>query len=122
LIRGVLAASLAALTLAGATAAKGPAEQPAWLEGSEQAAVASLFGGGHLVLVGFFPFPRKVTVVLEFQSPVTCLTCSAPSNATLPHGRVVRLSFDRGTHELTGGIRFCEIRGTTPPASACSPR
>ena len=112
---GVLAAFAAA-----AHAKPAPGDQPPWLEASERAAIATLFGHPRLTEVGVIPFARTISVVFEFQSVVICRTCTEPRGAAL-RGRVVRLAFDRRTHALTGSMKFCETRGAEPPLSACYP-
>jgi hypothetical protein len=47
------------------------------------------------------------------------LACSAPSSASLPRGRVIRLSHDRRTHLITSAYQFCEARGSFPPRAFC---
>lgn len=95
---------------------------PSWLAAPAQRTLARVFGHPVVVASWNIPYPRKIAVVWEFQDITVCRTCSAPSNAALPHGRVVRVSFDRRTHRLTGSMRFCEVRGITPPLSACLAR
>ncbi len=118
-----LALSLVAgILLAPAAAAKPHDGIPAWVEASERRAVAREFGHPTLVADFNIPYPRKIAVVLEFQQVVVCRLCSAPTNASLPHGRVVRISFDRATHRMTGTLRFCEASGVKPPLAACLAR
>jgi hypothetical protein len=100
----------------------GPDGIPAWMSASERGTIAQVFGNAHPVLISHIPYPLKIAVVFEFQSIVVCRTCSAPSNLSRPHGRVVRVSFDRRTHLPTGAMRFCEVHGVTPPLSACLAR
>jgi hypothetical protein len=92
---------------------------PAWLEASAAHTLARVFGNPAVVADWNIPYARKIVVVWEFQWVTVCRTCSAPSARTRPRGRVVRVSFDRRTHRLTGGLRFCEVHGVTPPLSAC---
>jgi hypothetical protein len=113
------------LSLAAASigqAKPGPDGLPAWLAGSEHEVIVKVFGNAHPVLISSITYPRKIAVVIEFQDVVTCRTCSAPTDASLPHGRVVRFSFDRKTHRLNGEMRFCEVTGITPPLSSCLAR
>lgn len=119
--RVLLATVAAALLLAGAAFAKSP-RYPAWLETSERQVLARVFGGAQPVAVFHIAYPHKIAVVFEFQRVVICGACSAPSNAQLPRGRVVRVSFERATHRLTGAFRFCEVVGDRPPLSACLAR
>ncbi len=84
--------------------------------------VARVFGNAPLVGTFHIPYVHKVAVVFEFENVVVCRTCRAPSNQNRPRGRVVRVSFDRRTHLLTGSMRFCEVRGIKPPLSVCLAR
>jgi hypothetical protein len=95
---------------------------PSWVAAPEKQTLARLFGNPAVVANWNIPYPRKIVVVWEFQWITVCRTCSAPSNAARPRGRVVRVSFDRRTHRLTGEMRFCEVRGIVPPLSACLAR
>ena len=112
----------ASLLLAPTGAAKPHDGIPAWVEASEQHVVAREFGNPTLVADFNIPYPRKVVVVLEFQQVVVCRLCSAPTSSSRPHGRVVRMSFDRATHLMTGTLRFCEVSGIKPPLAACLTR
>ena len=89
---------------------------------SEKQTLARVFGNPAVVASWNIPYPSRIVAVWEFQWITVCRTCSAPSNAARPRGRVVRVSFDRSTHRLIGEMRFCEVRGTTPPVSACLAR
>jgi hypothetical protein len=100
----------------------GPDGLPSWLPASERQVIVKVFGNAKPVLISQIPYPHKIAVVFEFQEVVRCETCSAPTIEYQPHGRVVRISFDRKTHRLTGGMRFCEVHGITPPLSACMAR
>jgi hypothetical protein len=111
-----------ALALASAGGAKPHDGIPAWVGGPEQQTLARVFGNPTVVASWNIPYAKKIVVVWEFQWITVCRTCSAPSNAARPRGRVVRVSFDRRTHRLTGEMRFCEVRGTAPPLSACLAR
>lgn len=95
---------------------------PAWVGPSATQTLAHVFGNRTVVANWNIPYPRKIVVVWEFQWITVCRTCSAPSNGVRPKGRVVRVSFDRRTHRLTGEMRFCEVHGITPPLSACLAR
>jgi hypothetical protein len=95
---------------------------PAWVGASATRTLTHVFGNPTIVANWNIPYPRKVVVVWEFQSITVCRTCSAPSNEARPKGRVVRVSFDRRSHRLTGEMRFCEVHGITPPLSACLAR
>ncbi len=95
---------------------------PAWVGASATQTLTNVFGNPTVVANWNIPYPRTIVVVWEFQWITVCRTCSAPSHAARPRGRVVRVSFDRRTHRLTGEMRFCEVRGITPPLSNCLAR
>ncbi|MGH2972147.1 MAG: hypothetical protein ACRDNM_00735 [Gaiellaceae bacterium] len=94
---------------------------PHWLAPAETHALDGMFGGAKPVHVYHLQYPKKIAVVFEFSRVVVCGTCSAPSDASLPRGKVIRLSFDRRTHVVreADGLRFCETRGSYPPVSEC---
>lgn len=120
LVAGVLAVFAA---VAGAGPSK-PTTEPLWLRAAEQRTLQRVFGGARPVRTIYLAYPRKIAVVFEFDHVVICGACSAPSNASLPRGRVVRVSFDRATHQLGGAsdgiaMRFCESRGAWPPRAKC---
>jgi hypothetical protein len=120
LLVGLLSvAVLAAWGTPTALAAKAP--PPRWLAAAERQTLQRVFGGAHPVETYLIGYPNKIAVVWAFDRVVICGACSAPSNALLPHGRVIRLSFDRGTHAVRAadGIRFCDARGSYPPRAAC---
>jgi hypothetical protein len=122
---GAALLSLLAITMAFAAAGQAKPRDgiPSWVGASEQEAVARLFGNTPPLVANFnIPSARRIVVVLEFQRVVVCRACSAPSNASRPHGRVVRMSFDRRTRRRTGSLRFCEVRGIKPPLGACLAR
>lgn len=109
--------------VAGAGPSK-PTTEPLWLRAAEQRTLQRVFGGARPVRTIYLAYPRKIAVVFEFDHVVICGACSAPSNASLPRGRVIRVSFDRGTHQLGGAsdgiaMRFCESRGAWPPRANC---
>jgi len=95
---------------------------PSWAAAPEKQTLARVFGNPAVVASSNIPYPRKIVVVWEFQSITVCRTCSPPSSGPRPQGRVVRVSFERHTHRLTGEMRFCEVHGITPPLSACLAR
>jgi hypothetical protein len=95
---------------------------PAWVTAPEMQTLGRVFGNPAVVATWNIPYPKKIVVVWEFQWITVCRTCSAPSSAARPRGRVVRVSFDRRSHALTGDMRFCEVRGTSPPLSTCLAR
>lgn len=97
---------------------------PRWLHGAELRTLDRVFGGARPVHTVYIPYPHKIAVIFEFDHVVICGACSAPSNASLPRGRVIRVSYDRKTH-LQGGtadgvaMQFCEARNGQPPRSLC---
>jgi len=100
---------------------------PRWLLASEHLALTRIFGGATPVHTYYIPYPKKIAVVFEFDHVVRCGICSSPSVATQPRGKVIRVSFDRRTHGLTGAsngwaMQFCEVDGKKPPKSACLAR
>lgn len=97
------------------------ASPPRWLAAAERQTLQRVFGGARPVHTHLIGYPNKIAVVWTFDRVVICGACSAPSNASLPRGRVIRLSFDRRTHAVRAadGIRFCEARGSYPPRAAC---
>jgi hypothetical protein len=101
-----------------------PSSQPRWLVVVETKFLDRVLGGARPVRTYLISYPRKIAVVFEFGRVVICGACSAPSNASLPRGRLIRVSFDRKTHAaLSGdGLRFCEARGMYPPKSVCLQR
>jgi hypothetical protein len=125
-MRSRTAAVLSLLVWALAPVASGAAKPrdgiPKWVDASARQTLARVFGSPAVVQTWNIPYPRKIVVVWEFQQIAVCRTCSAPSNAARPRGRVVRVSFDRRTHHLTGAMRFCEVHGITPPLSHCLAR
>jgi hypothetical protein len=110
------------LTLVPSGVAKPHDGIPSWVGASSARTLARVFGNPAVVGIWNIPYPRKIVVVWEFQWITVCRTCSAPSNAARPRGRVVRVSFDRGTHRLTGTMQFCEVHGIRPPLSRCLAR
>jgi hypothetical protein len=88
---------------------------PAWLVRAERMLLARTFGGARPQRVDYIPYPEKIAVVFAFGRVVVCGACSAPSAASEPRGRVVRVSFDRSTHALGGApdgwaMQFCSER------------
>jgi hypothetical protein len=67
----------------------------------------------------YVSYPRKIAVIFEFKRVVICGACSAPSNASLPRGRMVRVSYDKQTHQPGNAMQFCESKGSFPPRSWC---
>lgn len=97
------------------------ASPPRWLAAAERQTLQRVFGGARPIDTYLIGYPNKIAVVWTFDRAVICGACSAPSNASLPRGRVIRLSFDRRTHAVRAadGIRFCQARGSYPPRAAC---
>ena len=58
-------------------------------------------------------------VIFEFNRVVICRTCGGPSAASVPRGRVIRISFDRHTHQLNASMQFCESRSALPRRALC---
>src|ERR1700730_11688031 len=123
LVTGLLAAAtVAACGVAPAAAAKGPI--PRWLAAAERPTLLRVFGGARPLRTYLIGYPNKIAVIWVFDRVVVCGACSAPSNASLPRGRVSRLSYDRRTHAVRAadGMRFCKARGLYPPRAACRRR
>ena len=92
---------------------------PRWLMAAEARTLDRGFGGARPIHTWYTSYPRKIAVTFVFNRVVVCGACSAPSNASLPRGRVIRVSYDRQTHRQGNAIRFCESRGSLPPLSQC---
>jgi hypothetical protein len=94
---------------------------PSWLASAERQTLSRVFGGARPVQTRLIAYPKKIAVVWMFDRVVICGMCSAPSSASLPRGRVIRVSYDRHTHVLRAadGMRFCEARGSSPPLAEC---
>lgn len=115
---------LAAFAAIASGARSKPTTVPPWLRAVEQRTLQRVFGGARPVRTIYLAYPRKIAVVFEFDHVVICGACSAPSNASLPRGRVIRVSFDRATHQIGGAsdgiaMRFCESKGAWPPRANC---
>lgn len=95
---------------------------PRWLMSAEAQTLGRVFDGAHPVTTWYKWYPRKVAVTFEFNRVVICAGCSAPSNANLPRGRVIRVGYDRQTHKQGGALMFCESKGGLPPLSSCLQR
>jgi hypothetical protein len=122
LIPVALALALGATVVGGAFAAatrSGLVPLPHWLKGAETQTLDKVFGGATPIRTFYISYPRKIAVIFEFNRVVICRTCSGPSNATIPRGRVIRVSFDRRTHRLNGSMQFCESRGSLPARALC---
>lgn len=99
-------------------------EPPRWLLIQQSIVLQRVFRNAKPRRVSYIPYPKKIAVVFEFDHVVRCAICSSPSSETQPRGRVVRVSFDRRTHQLGGAsdgwaMRFCEVQGNQPPKSRC---
>jgi hypothetical protein len=92
---------------------------PQWLMSAESRTLERGFGGARPIRTWYTSYPRTIAVTFVFDHVVICGACSAPSNASLPRGRVIRVSYDRRTHRQGNSIRFCERRGSYPPLSSC---
>jgi hypothetical protein len=108
-------AAAAFSALPGSAAARAPS--PPWLAAAERQTLDRVFAHARPVRTYLIPYPKKIAVVWVFDHVVVCGACSAPSNASLPRGRVIRVSFDRDTHAVLNadGLRFCETRASYPP-------
>ena len=119
--------TLIALALAGSVAGGAAAAPeggtllplPHWLSAAQKQTLDKVFGGEKPVHTYYVSYPRKIAVIFEFDRVVSCRTCSGPSNASVPRGKVGRVSFDRDTHRLNGSMRFCESVGDKPPRALC---
>jgi hypothetical protein len=94
---------------------------PRWLVSAERQTLDRVFGGARPVHTQLIPYAKKIAVVWVFDRVVICGACSAPSNASLPRGRVIRVSYDRSTHlfRAADGMRFCKAHGSSPPLAEC---
>jgi len=94
---------------------------PPWLKSTESLTLNRVFGGSRPIHIFYTSYPRKIEVTFEFKRVVICRTCSAPTEATQPRGRLIRMSYDRRTHLFLAadGMTFCESRGGLPPRSLC---
>ena len=122
--RVVLAVVLAALAADAAFAQAASFRPPRWLVRAEHTLLARAFADAKPKRIDYIPYPKKIAVVFEFDHVMICGACSSPTSSDQPRGRVIRVSFDRRTHHLTGAsdgwaMRFCQINGNRPPKSAC---
>ena len=118
----VLVLALGAAPLRGAlSAARKPTllPLPHWLKGAETQTLERVLGGATPVHTYYVSYPRKIAVIFEFKRVVICRTCSGPTAASVPRGRLIRVSYDRRTHRLTDAMQFCESRGSYPPRALC---
>jgi hypothetical protein len=124
--RLILAVSLLTVMASAPSASPGTRrfKPPSWLLKAERSLLDRAFEHAKPIEVHYIPYPKKIAVVFEFSQPVICEMCSSPTATSQPRGKVLRVSFDRRTHLLSGAsdgwaIRFCEVRGDAPPKSAC---
>jgi hypothetical protein len=113
-----------ALACSGGVARAASFVPPAWLPRSERAVLAHDFEHAKPKRVYFISYPKKIAVIFEFDHPVVCGMCHGPAGRKPLAARMIRVSFDRKTHNLSGApdgfvIRFCEITGNQPPRSRC---
>lgn len=97
---------------------------PRWLRSAERSLLKRTFENAKPIRVYYIAYPKKIAVIFEFDHVVICGLCDGPSNASIPRGRVIRVSFDRQTHSLSGAsngwaMRFCEVDGIRPPKRNC---
>ncbi|MBA3843557.1 MAG: hypothetical protein H0X39_13270 [Actinobacteria bacterium] len=98
---------------------------PAWLR-ADEARLLRGFGSPTPTHISYIRYPTKIAVIWQFARTVICDSCSAPSNDSLPRGRILRASFDLSTHQMAGAPRDLSFRfcGKTPlpPLAACLKR
>lgn len=104
--------------LAAATSANAATAIPGWVPAANRLVLGG-FGDARPLRTHYISYPNRLAVVFVFSHVVVCGACSAPSNALLPRGRVIRFSYNRRTHRATGGVEFCEAHGGLPPRSLC---
>jgi hypothetical protein len=92
---------------------------PGWVAAADKRTLARVFDGATPRKTVHIAYPKKIAAIFVFDRAAVCGACSAPSNASLPRGRVVRLSYDRRSHLITGAYEFCDSRGSWPPARLC---
>ncbi len=97
----------------------GPLPLPRWLKGAETQTLDQVFGGATPIHTYSISYPQKIAVIFEFKRVVICRTCSGPTRASVPRGRLIRLSYDRQTHRLGGAMQFCESKGAVPSRALC---
>jgi hypothetical protein len=120
-LSSVVVAALA-LAATGSASSRGPASVtlavPSWLKVADARRIDS-FGGARPIHTYYLWYPHKVAVIFEFRRVVICGVCSAPSNASLPRGRLVRVTYDRESHRAENGIQFCEGGANLPRRAVC---
>jgi hypothetical protein len=119
-----LPAVIASVSVPVASPAANEFTPPRWLLRAERSLLNRAFQRARPNRVHYIVYPKKIAVVFDFSHAVICGMCSSPTTASQPRGRVLRVSFDKRTHLLSGAtdgwaIRFCEVQGHTPPKSAC---
>jgi hypothetical protein len=92
---------------------------PRWLVNAEMKTLDRVFERARPIHTYYVAYPRKIAVIFEFKRVVICGACSAPNNASLPRGRVIRVSYDRQTRRPGNAMQFCESKGSFPPRSWC---
>jgi hypothetical protein len=97
----------------------GPGEQPRWLEASENQVLATYFGRPHLTMVSVDPEGQQIRGVFSFQYVVACERCAHPSGSPTPRGRVVRVTFARATHRVSGPMKLCDPNGIQESLQTC---
>jgi len=126
-VRRLLAAGALVAVMAAAPSGSPAAKRfvpPSWLLEAERSLLVRTFGGAKPARVYYIPYPKKNAVIFQFRHVVICGMCSSLTAGSQPRGKVIRVSFDRRTHELGGAsdgwaMRFCEVKGGKPPKSAC---
>lgn len=97
-----------------------PRPVPAWLAAAEKQAVTGTFGDAARVVRTYHVwYPSEVAVIVQFKKNEVCRSCTAPRSSLLPHGRMVRFTFNLRTHHLKPAFAFCLVRGSYPSASYC---
>jgi hypothetical protein len=92
------------------TASGSTASLPAWLRAEIARRLRVSYENAKPTRIETISYPRTIAVVLTFAHTITCVACSAPSNNDLPHGKVLRISFEWRTHAPGDSLRFCKTR------------
>jgi hypothetical protein len=108
-----------AITASAAHAGAGRLAPPKWLLRADAALLIRAFGDARPLRIHYLAYPRKIAVVFEFSHPVTCGLCDDAGGRPPLRARVVRVSFYRATHALTGTVQLCEVEDGQPPKSRC---
>ena len=116
-VAAAIGAVLVVASVASSSASMRPV--PQWLKAAETRTLDSGFGHARPIHTDYIWYPHKVAVIWEFNHLVVCGMCSAPSNALLPRGRVIRVGFERKTHQPGNAMQFCESRGSSPSRAFC---